>query len=65
MRLKLGWDFEKINMALYVDDVLLVTKNMDAIKEVKMHLSSNFYMKDIDASNEIRSRNRYQERLSS
>ena len=33
--------------ALYVDDMLLVRNDMDAIKEVKMQLSSKFNMKDI------------------
>ena len=33
-------------VALYVDDMLLVENNMDLIKEVKLHLSSKFDMKD-------------------
>jgi hypothetical protein len=40
-------------VALYVDDMLLIGNNMDAIKEVKKKLSSKFDMKDIDATNFI------------
>ena len=36
-----------IYVALYVDDMLLIGKNMDLIKEVKHHLSSKFDMKNI------------------
>ena len=42
-----------IYVALHVDDMLLIGNNMDAIKEVKKHLSSKFYMKDISATNFI------------
>jgi hypothetical protein len=42
-----------IYVALYVDDMLLVENNMDAIKEVKKQLSSKFETKDLDASNFI------------
>jgi hypothetical protein len=42
-----------IYVALYVNDMLLVRNNMDAIKEVNMHLSSKFNMKDLDARNFI------------
>jgi hypothetical protein len=38
---------------LYVDDMLLVGNNMDVIKEVKLQLSSKFYMKDLDVANFI------------
>jgi hypothetical protein len=46
-----GWCF--IYVALYVDDMLLIGNNMDAIKEVKNHLSSKFDMKDLGATNFI------------
>ena len=36
-----------INIVLYVDDMLLIGNNKDVIKEVKSHLSSKFYMKDL------------------
>ena len=36
-----------IYVALYVDDMLLIGNNMDAIKVVKKQLSSNFCMKDL------------------
>jgi hypothetical protein len=36
---------------LYVDDMLSVENNMDVIKEVKLQLSSKFYMKDLGAAN--------------
>jgi hypothetical protein len=36
-----------IYVSLYVDDMLLVRNNMDAIKEVKMQLSFKFDMKDL------------------
>jgi hypothetical protein len=39
-----------IYLSLYVDDMLLIGNNMDAIKDVKKHLSSKFYMKDIIAT---------------
>jgi hypothetical protein len=42
-----------IHGALYVDDMLLVVKNINAIKEVKKQLSSKFDMKDLDAANFI------------
>jgi hypothetical protein len=38
-----------IYVALYVDDMLLVRNNMNAIKEVKLQLSSKFDMKDLGA----------------
>jgi hypothetical protein len=38
---------------LYVNDLLLIGKNMDVIKEVKNQLSSNFDMKDLGAFNFI------------
>jgi hypothetical protein len=46
-----GNDF--IYVALYVDDMLLVRNNMDAIKELKKKLSSKFDMKDLGATNFI------------
>jgi hypothetical protein len=39
--------------ALYVNDMLMVGNNMDAIKEVKKQLSSNFDMKDLRVANFI------------
>ena len=42
-----------IYVALYVDDMLLIGNNMDAIKEVKKQLSSKFNMKDLGATNFI------------
>jgi hypothetical protein len=39
-----------IYVALYVDDMLLIGNNMDAIKEAKKQLSSRFDMKDLGAS---------------
>jgi uncharacterized protein related to proFAR isomerase len=42
-----GADF--IYVALYVDNMLLIGNNMDAIKEVKKQLSSKFDMKDLSA----------------
>ena len=42
-----------INIKLYVDDVLLIGNNKDAIKEVKSQVSSKFDMKDIGAANFI------------
>jgi hypothetical protein len=42
-----------IYVALYVDDMLLIRNTMDAIKEVKKKLSSNFDMKNLNASNFI------------
>jgi hypothetical protein len=38
-----------IHVSLYVDNMLLVKNNTDAIKEVKMQLSSKFEMKDLGA----------------
>jgi hypothetical protein len=40
-----------IYVALYVDDMLLVINDMDAINKVKMQLASKFYMKDLSTSN--------------
>jgi hypothetical protein len=40
-----------IYVALYVDDMLLIGNNMDAINEVNKKLSSNFDIKDLDAAN--------------
>ena len=48
---QVGNDF--MNVELYVDDMLLVGNNMDVIKEVKMHLSSKFNMKDLGAASLI------------
>jgi hypothetical protein len=45
-----GWF---IYVALYVDDMLVIGNNMDAIKEVKKKLSSKFDMKDLVATNFI------------
>jgi hypothetical protein len=42
-----------IYVAFYVDDMLLIRKNMDEIKEVKEKLSSKFDMKDLGAKNFI------------
>jgi len=42
-----------IYVAFYVDDMLLIGKNMDEIKEVKEKLSSKFDMKDLGAKNFI------------
>jgi hypothetical protein len=42
-----------IYVVLYVDDMLLVGNNMDAIKEVKSQLSSKFDMKDLGVANFI------------
>jgi hypothetical protein len=42
-----------IRVVLYIDDMLLVGNNMEAIKEVKLQLSSKFNMKDLDATNFI------------
>jgi hypothetical protein len=42
-----------IYVSLYVDDMLLIENNMDAIKEVKKHLSSKFDMKDLGETNFI------------
>ena len=42
-----------IYVALYVDDMLLIRSNMNTIKEVKKHVSSKFYMKDLGATNFI------------
>jgi hypothetical protein len=42
-----------IYVSLYVDDMLLIGKNMDVIKEVKKQLSSKFDMKDLRATNFI------------
>ena len=42
-----------IYVVLYVDDILLVGNNMKVIKEVKLHLSSKFDMKDLGAVNLI------------
>ena len=39
-----------IYVALYVDDMFLIGNSMDAIKEVKKKLSSNFDMKDLGAT---------------
>jgi uncharacterized protein related to proFAR isomerase len=39
-----------IYVALDVNDILLIGNNMEAIKEVKKQLSSNFNMKDINAA---------------
>ena len=38
---------------LYVDDMLLAGKNMEVIKEVKMQLSSNINMKNLNVFNLI------------
>jgi hypothetical protein len=42
-----------IYVYLYVNDMLLIGNNMDAIKEVKKYLPSKFNMKDLGASNFI------------
>jgi hypothetical protein len=42
-----------IYVSLYVDDMLLIRNNMNAIKEVKKHLSSKFDMKYLGAANFI------------
>jgi hypothetical protein len=42
-----------IYVALYVDDMLLLENNMEAIKGVKRQLSSKFDMKDLSAANFI------------
>ena len=42
-----------IYVVMYVDDMLLVGNNMEVIKEVKMHISSKFDMKDLGAGNLI------------
>ena len=42
-----------IYVVLYVDDMLLVGNNMEVIKEMKIHLSSKFDMKDVGVSNFI------------
>jgi hypothetical protein len=42
-----------IYVVMYVDDMLLVGNNMDAIKEVKSHLSFKFDMKDLGDANFI------------
>jgi hypothetical protein len=42
-----------IYVALYVNVMLLIGSNMDAIKEVKKQLSSKFNMKDLDVANFI------------
>ena len=42
-----------INIVLYVDDMLLIENNMNAIKEVKWQLSSKFDMKDLNATSFI------------
>jgi hypothetical protein len=42
-----------IYVVLYVDDMMLVVKNMDVINEVKLQLSYKFNMKDLGASNFI------------
>jgi hypothetical protein len=42
-----------IHVALYVDDMLLIGNIMDAIKEVKKKLSSNFDMKNLGTTNFI------------
>jgi hypothetical protein len=42
-----------IYVALYVDNMLLIGKNMDTIKEVKKQLSSKFDMKDLSLTNFI------------
>jgi hypothetical protein len=39
-----------IYVTLYVDDMFLIEKNMDAIKKVKKKLSSKLYMKDLSAT---------------
>jgi hypothetical protein len=39
-----------IYVYLYVDDMLLIGNNMDAIKEVKKKPSSKFDMKDLSAT---------------
>jgi hypothetical protein len=40
-----------INVALYVDGMLLIGNNMETIKEVKNKISSKFNMKDLGATN--------------
>jgi hypothetical protein len=42
-----------IYVALYVEDMLLIGNNMNAIKEVKKQLSSSFDMKYLGAKNFI------------
>jgi len=42
-----------IYVMFYVDDTLLVGNNMEVIQEVKSQLSSNFDMKDLNATNLI------------
>jgi hypothetical protein len=42
-----------IYLVLYVDDMLLKGNDKEIIQDVKTHLSSKFYMKDLGASNFI------------
>jgi hypothetical protein len=42
-----------IYVSLYVDDMLLIGNNLDAIKVVKKQLSSKFDMKDLSTTNFI------------
>ena len=48
---KVGGHF--IYVVFYVDNMLLVTNNMDLIKEVKLQLSFKINMKDLNAINFI------------
>lgn len=44
---------ERIYLLLYVDDMLVVSKTMEVIKDLKARLSSEFEMKDLGAATRI------------
>ena len=50
--------FKRLNerfiiLVLYVDDMLIVSKSMDAINRLKAHMAKTFYMKDLGAAKQI------------
>ncbi|CAM8877994.1 unnamed protein product [Rhodiola kirilowii] len=42
-----------IYLLLYVDDILIVCKDLGAINDLKFQLSTNFEMKDLDSAKRI------------
>ncbi|CAM8901950.1 unnamed protein product [Rhodiola kirilowii] len=46
-------DDSMIYLLLYVDDMLIVCKDLGAINDLKFHLSTNFEMKDLGSAKRI------------
>ena len=44
---------DALYLLLYVDDILIASKSIDAVKRMKRTLSSKFEMKDLDPAEKI------------